>query len=982
MSDETFNCQYCARTFDTLIGLGVHKRIKHKDEVDAENAREDKKARWSEEEIRRMAVKEAELLHQKVRFINQELVKYFTSRTVESIKGARRKPEYKRMVEDHLRILTSSSSLPIHPPTDVQLDNIPEDNTILDYIRSLPPMRGAHSETLNNIIAEAIAVGKEVTLARLSNLLLEIFPTTGNNNRSQASCRNRMPKNRSEKRRQEYAKTQKFWSKNSGRCINQILDGVNNSKMPDRNVMEPYWTNVLSEHHAVDIEALRKEPESMVQRLWSCIEEKEVKRFTPMGSSAPGPDGITPRKYRALPVELTTRLINLIMWCGQLPEQTAVARTTFIPKKDISVAPEDFRPITIPSVIVRHLHSIFADRLRNLVKINEHQRGFIQSDGCADNVSLLDLVLRYHHKAIKSVYICAIDVSKAFDTVSHEALLAILKNYGIPEGMTSYLEKYYKTSSTILQGGDWSSEKITPRRGVKQGDPLSPLLFNLVVDSVISKLPETIGAMIDGCRINVVAFADDILLFAQTREGLQELMGSADAELKKYGLKINSAKSVSIGIKAIGKTKKTMIDSKPFLIDGREVPALKRTDTWRYLGVEFSPEGRTLFRAAETITPLLEKLTSAPLKPQQRMFALRTVLIPRLYHQTTLGRIHLNCLKKLDKIVRRYIRTWMKLPHDLPIAFVHANVKDGGLGIPSFRLVAPLLRLRKLERLFNHLQDENQVFDTFIKEEKENCRKRLLLDNNTLFDTARKQQELWKSRISNMVDGKGLKESSKVPQAHRWITEPTKLLSGQDYLECVKLKFNALPSRSRTSRGRNARDRNCRAGCSAIETTNHILQQCHRTHGTRVKRHDGLVNYLQRSLEQKGFHVQKEHQIETEQGIRKPDLITWKNNKVLLVDVQVVTDSFDLSTAHRAKVVKYSTPEVLRHMETTSQASEVKVSSLTLNWRGIMCKDSVEDLLEFGVITKRDIAVLAVRALVGGIISFKTFNRSTRVGIG
>lgn len=228
-----------------------------------------------------------------------------------------------------------------------------------------------------------------------------------------------------------------------------------------------------------------------------------------------------------MPISILVRVLNIILWCGGLPRHLRMSRTIFIPKKDISTDPGDFRPITIPSVIVRQLHTILAKRLASALPLDSRQRAFIAADGCADNTTLVDLLLRDHQRRHACCYIASLDVSKAFDSVSHNAIFGSLESYGLPKQFIHYLKSVYETSGTRLIGEGWISETIYPSRGVKQGDPLSPVLFNIIIDRLLRSLPEDIGCSIGSARSNALAFADDLILCASTPTGLQLLIDTA-----------------------------------------------------------------------------------------------------------------------------------------------------------------------------------------------------------------------------------------------------------------------------------------------------------------------------------------------------------------------------------------------------------------------------------------------------------------------
>ncbi|EEC11282.1 reverse transcriptase, putative [Ixodes scapularis] len=96
---------------------------------------------------------------------------------------------------------------------------------------------------------------------------------------------------------------------------------------------------------------------------------------------------------------------------------------------------------------------------------------------------------------------------------------------------------------------------------------------------------------------------------------------------------------------------------------------------------------------------LLERVKKAPLKPQQRLLVLRTYLLPRLFHRLILGPWSVGLLKKLDTKVRAALRSWLALPHDVPLGYFHAPVGEGGLGVVSLRASIPSMRLRRFEGL-------------------------------------------------------------------------------------------------------------------------------------------------------------------------------------------------------------------------------------------------------------------------------------------
>lgn len=195
----------------------------------------------------------------------------------------------------------------------------------------------------------------------------------------------------------------------------------------------------------------------------------------------------------------------------------------------------------------------------------------------------------------------------------------------------------------------------------------------------------------------------------------------------------------------------------------------------------------------------------------------------------------------------------------------------------------------------------------------------------------------WAESLYEKVDGKGLNESARVPQQHMWIREGTRFLSGKDFVQSCKLRINTLPCKSRTTRGRSL-ERFCRAGCNRVETLNHILQQCHRIYGYRIRRHDVAVSYLSRALETKGYVVSAEPRIETEVGTHKPDLVAEREDSAIALDGQIVNDQIDLDAAHRRKTEYYA--NLAETIKTKYSVRNVRFSSVTFSWRGVWSQKS------------------------------------------
>lgn len=98
--------------------------------------------------------------------------------------------------------------------------------------------------------------------------------------------------------------------------------------------------------------------------------------------------------------------------------------------------------------------------------------------------------------------------------------------------------------------------------------------------------------------------------------------------------------------------------------------------------------------------------------------------------------------------------------------------------------------------------------------------------------------------------------------------DPPRYLPGREYVDLIKHKMHALPTRSRCARWR-AKDIRCRAGCVVNETHNHVIQICPRTYSARLKRHE-VVALFREIADRESFTYTDEPRIKVGDEILKP----------------------------------------------------------------------------------------------------------------
>ena len=144
----------------------------------------------------------------------------------------------------------------------------------------------------------------------------------------------------------------------------------------------------------------------------------------------------------------------------------------------------------------------------------------------------------------QNVFLGFIDYQNAFDKVQHNLLLNVLKQIGIDDKDYRIIHNLYFQQKAAIKLTEDLSYRIDIKRDVRQGCVMSPDLFNLYSKYVLWELEEIEeGIQINGQRINNIQYADDTVLIASTKAGLQLLLNKVLTSSEKFVLILNAKKT-------------------------------------------------------------------------------------------------------------------------------------------------------------------------------------------------------------------------------------------------------------------------------------------------------------------------------------------------------------------------------------------------------------------------------------------------------
>ena len=249
-----------------------------------------------------------------------------------------------------------------------------------------------------------------------------------------------------------------------------------------------------------------------------------------------------------------------------------------LPKEDLN----NWRPISLTNTDYKILTKTLATRLSKVLNklVHRDQSGFIKGRDIACTLRELADIIEYERKSDGQSFVLAIDFKKAFDTISMDFIIKAIGQYGFGENFIKWIKVILNNRTASVKNGGHISREFSLERGVRQGCPLSPLIFVLAVEIMAISIRtdsriKGIKLPCSGNGVKVKQFADDTTLLLRDSIDFREVL----AKIKQFshisGLELNKKKCEAI---PLGTTNDA--------IDHLE--GIKIVNTSKILGVYFS----------------------------------------------------------------------------------------------------------------------------------------------------------------------------------------------------------------------------------------------------------------------------------------------------------------------------------------------------------------------------------------------------------
>ena len=178
------------------------------------------------------------------------------------------------------------------------------------------------------------------------------------------------------------------------------------------------------------------------------------------------------------------------------PQVWKSAFTILIYKKGNNSDPSNFRPITLQPVLAKIYSSLIRNRIYQFLLKNKYIESRIQKrfgegmSGTIEHTELLSYIINHARNKQREAVITLLDLKNAFGEVDHRLLIKVLEFHYIPEEIKTLIRDYYNNYHAIIGTDNFTTDQINIKKGVLQKDCLSPLLVNMVINTLIKSIDE------------------------------------------------------------------------------------------------------------------------------------------------------------------------------------------------------------------------------------------------------------------------------------------------------------------------------------------------------------------------------------------------------------------------------------------------------------------------------------------------------------
>jgi len=364
-----------------------------------------------------------------------------------------------------------------------------------------------------------------------------------------------------------------------------------------------------------------------------------------MEDSSPGPNGLTIGFFKKYFKYFGHFFIDILNnYQNRLPKTFMESKIKLIPKNKKEIKGiNDLRPISLTNLEYRIFTKILANRFRSIGHrlVYDHQTCSIFGRRMNDNIWLLSDLIEDSNKKKKELNIILADQKKAFDSISHRYIFALIKHLNLGDFILNSIKRIYNNSTAKIVLNNYETFSIIIKSGIKQGCALSMMLYILAIEELMLRIKSNKSIkgynifVLENKEIKATAYADDIVGYVSDKLSVELFFQEFDEWGEISGASINKEKTIIV-----------------------DVNNSVNIEDFKVLGIYFNKKGIS----SKNLEIVIEKIRKAlflwdipSLNMLDRITIVKTFLLSKLWFTATFLFINQEKIKEINSMLFKFI---------------------------------------------------------------------------------------------------------------------------------------------------------------------------------------------------------------------------------------------------------------------------------------------------------------------------------------